>query len=160
MTAGPTVDADRRPFGITAVVVLQLATAGWIASGILGIRPLAPDSLAGQISTSLPNVEAIFGVLTAVLVVASVGLWFVQRWAWVASMLLTGFQLAFMLVSIWQGGSDWFRLLLLTITALYLNQGSVLALFADRRPRDVPLPIEGPTSGGAASGPAELGSSR
>ena len=160
MTAGPTVDADRRPFGITAIVVLQLATAAWIASGIVGIRPLAPDSLAGQISTTLPNVEAIFGALTVILVVASVGLWFVHRWAWVASMLLTGFQLAFMLVSIWQGGSDWVRLLLLTITALYLNQGSVLALFADRRPRHVPLPIEGPTSDIAASRPADPGSGR
>ncbi|MFI5226265.1 MAG: hypothetical protein ACHQ3P_06275 [Candidatus Limnocylindrales bacterium] len=142
MTAGATVEAVRRPFGITAVVVLQLATAAWIASGIVGIRPLDPTSLAGQISDSLPNVEAIFGVLTVILVVASVGLWFVHRWAWVASMLLTGFQLAFLLVSIWQGGSDWVRLLLLTITALYLNQRSVIDLFGDRQPREVPLPIE------------------
>jgi hypothetical protein len=158
MTAGPADEADRRPFGITAVVVLQLATAAWVASGILGIRPLDPNSLAGQVSDSVPNVEAIFGILTVVLVVASVGLWLIYRWAWVVSMLLTGFQLAFMLVSIWQGGSDWIRLLLLTITALYLNQGSVIARFADRRPREAARPIEGPASGGAADRPTQSGS--
>ena len=142
MTAGRAVDAVRRPFGITAVVVLQLLTAAWVVTGIVGVRPLDPHSLAGQISDSLPNVEAIFGVLALVLVAASVGLWFTYRWAWVASMLLTGFQLAFMLLSIWQGGSDWIRLLLLTITALYLNQRSVIELFADRRQRETPRPIE------------------
>jgi len=155
MTAIPAAES-RRPFGITAVAVLQLATAAWVASGLLGWRTLDPDSLAGQIAVNNGTIEAIFAGLTAALVVASVLFWLGYRLGWLVSMLLTGFQLAFMLISIWQGGADWIRLLLLTVTALYLNQRAVLARYADDGPRNAPIPLEG--SGGGA--PADPGSGR
>ncbi|HYC06633.1 MAG TPA: hypothetical protein VEG29_01815 [Candidatus Binatia bacterium] len=141
MTAS-TAAVGRRPFGITAVAVLQLATAAWVASGLLGWRTLDPNSLAGQIAVDNGTIEAIFVGLTAALVVASVLFWLGYRIGWLVSMLLTGFQLAFMLVSIWQGGSDWIRLLLLTVTALYLNQRAVLARYAEDRPRRAPIPVD------------------
>jgi fructose-specific phosphotransferase system IIC component len=151
MTASPAAET-RRPFGITAIALLQLATAAWIASGIFGLRPLDPGSLAGKLAASDSTIESIFAGLTAVLVVATVLLWLGNRVGWLLSMLLTGFQLAFMLISISQGGSDWIRLLLLTITALYLNQRAVIARFADDRPRQVALPLEGPASDGRVAG--------
>ena len=154
MTAGPSAQATR-PFGITAVAVLQILTAAWVASGLFGWRALDPDSLAGRIAVNDGTIETIFVVLTGALVVASILLWLGYRWGWLASMLLTGFQLAFMLVSIWQGGSDWLRLLLLTITALYLNQRAVIARFAEDRPRQVALPLEG-----YATAPSDPGSGR
>ena len=142
MTAGPVPEERRRPFGIAVIAVLQILTAAWVASGLLGFRYLDPQSLAGQIATQNDTIDAIFIGLTAALVVASVLLWLGYRWGWLLSMLLTGFQLAFMLISIWQGGSDWIRLLLLTITALYLNQRAVLAAFADDRPRPTAIAME------------------
>ena len=120
----------KRPFGIYAVIVLQILNVAVNFSDFLRAQ-------LGMATTALPNIEdpRIAGILSILLAIVLIGviigLWRYRRWAWFAAMVLQGIAL---IVGIWQyfhGGTPYINLLLNTLIVFYLNQRDVRRIFED-----------------------------
>jgi hypothetical protein len=139
-TATDAAPARRRPFGLYVVIALLLLNASGAFFDVLRV-----PVVGGVLATGLEKagVEALNYVAAAVLVAIAVGLWLLQRWAWVATMLVVGFGLAYGLLLYWQGTPAYWRMGAYMLAVLYLNQGAVQQAFgAVRRPRAA-LPVAG-----------------
>lgn len=114
-------DLRTRPLGVTLLACLQALSA--VASG-LSQNPIesGSDTIAQRL------VFGAFGLLLAI------GLWRLQRWAWVATMVWQGIGLAAALYLYFQGEHDYVWLAAGAGTVLYLNQGDVQRVFASRSP--------------------------
>jgi hypothetical protein len=120
----------RPPVGVLIIVALRVLDAISLAGIALGLRALP---LGGLI---VPGPDAILvrslDMLVAVLgIVGAVGLVTLQRWGWTLTMILVGIELAAKLIRYSNGQPDPLGLLLLVVTAFYLNQSSVRALAGD-----------------------------
>jgi hypothetical protein len=154
--------ARRRPFGVNAIIALQLVnilTVTILALGVEALRgPTAiVDSLrlhldldvsgtifapVGAPLLYLPGqgqavpVTAFDLAIVALLVVNVVGLFRLRRWAWTLTMFLTGIAL---LVGIFQyvvGAPLYLNLLINVLIVFYLNQREVQESFQGRRRRE------------------------
>ena len=85
-----------------------------------------------DLDNSLPLVVVIAITIAAILAV-SIGLFLLKRWAWIAVMILIGFNLLYGIVYYLNGGQPFVSLLLDVISVFYLNQSTVQAAF-ERRP--------------------------
>ena len=145
--------APRRPFGVYVVVILlmlgvfagllEILRAQYSLTGIWidtdeffrrrsGIGLLLARVFVDPLSISIAN-----GVLMAVWLTIMVGLWLLQRWAWVLLMILIGVILAYLLVLLFEGAPVYVGMLLYVAMAFYLNDNSVQRTFARRRPQEV-----------------------
>lgn len=113
-------DLRARPLGVTVLAVLQALTA--VASG------LSQNPANTAVSGFAPPL-----LFAAVGLVLAVGLWRLQRWAWVASMVWQGTGLAIALYLYVHDSPDYWWLAAGVVTVLYLNQGDVQRVFAPRR---------------------------
>jgi hypothetical protein len=124
---GPGFLLGRWPFGILAVAALRIFDAVTLAAIGLGLQGLPVAGLA--IVASSPNLTRIIDLLlAAAIIVGIVGLLAYRRWGWVLTMILVGLGLAHELFRIWIGQPDHLGLLLLVVSAFYLNQRSVRAM--------------------------------
>ncbi|MCB0170609.1 MAG: hypothetical protein KDJ97_08660 [Anaerolineae bacterium] len=129
----------KRPFGVTAIVILQLITISFviiyilvllIATGLLDI-PL-PE---GVKAPSLPAGSDPYGQLISLTVIliytvtVAVGLWRLKRWAWFLLMIQLGFDMVLGLWSYFYGEPAYFRMLTDVIYVLYLNMHEVQQAF-------------------------------
>lgn len=143
-------EKPRRPFGVYVVVFLLILG---VVAGLLeilrvqitltGIWADTDDffrrrSGIGMLITRLfedPAFIALLnGVLVALWLAIIVGLWLLQRWAWVLLMILIGIILTYLLVIFFEGEPDYIGMLLYGAMAFYLNDYSVQRAFARRRP--------------------------
>jgi hypothetical protein len=139
-TATGAAPARGRPFGLYVVIALLLLNASGAFFDVLRV-PIVGGALATGLERA--EVEALNYAAAAVLVVIAVGLWALQRWAWVATMLVVGFGLAYGLLLYWQGSPVYWRMGAYMLAVLYLNQGAVQQAFgAGRRQRAAP-PVAG-----------------
>jgi uncharacterized membrane protein len=139
----------RRPFGLTAIIVIQLLTV--VLSGLLlGLLVLTFLLAAGQItiegiedlspaSLQLSPVDTGLLVLTFVINgICAVGLWRRQRWAWFLTMLQLGFFMLNDLYSYFTNSPPetyvW-SMLLNVAMVFYLNQREVQAVFLTKDER-------------------------
>ena len=117
----------RIPFGILAVALLRVVDAAAIAAIAVGWRAFPMPWLPGPLTD--PRLIAVVGLGWAGAAVAGVaGLLLLRRWGWVLTMVMVGVGLAFSLLRWAAGAPDDPELLLLVITAFYLNQRSTRAL--------------------------------
>ncbi len=119
------------PFGITAIIILQFASAA------VTIITLSTDAtLLARLQRIDPGValseEALLFVIILIQVMMAIGLWRMQRWAWFVMMVFVGWSMA---VDIWRvmyGSPDYLRMLLNVIIVFYLNQRDVQRAFSQR----------------------------
>jgi hypothetical protein len=115
----------RLPFGVLVVVVVRVIDALLVAGVGLGLRPLVVDLPA---PLDEPRVLAAIGLTWAGLTVAgAIGLLLRKHWGWVLTMVMVGVGLTVNLVRVYLGVPDDLDLLLLVVSAFYLNQRAVRA---------------------------------
>ena len=118
----------RRPFGIWAVVILQICLAITLLPGLTetfsGISPIA--------GWSIDDVSRWFFIGWAILsILSAIWLWTLSRRGWALTMLLVGLGLIANL-ALWSAGQPHFvRMAIQAATALYLNSAPVRQLFVD-----------------------------
>jgi hypothetical protein len=120
----------RRPWGIWAVVLLQIATAITLLPGFAevfpGVSPIGGMTL-NELWRDIAIAWAVLGIL------ASIWLWTLSRRGWVLVMVLVGIGLTANLMLWWIGQPEWPRLAIQAMTAFYLNSAPVRALFERRK---------------------------
>jgi len=116
----------RRPFGIRAVVVLEIFLAVTLLPGFAerftGLSPIAGWSL-DELTSGVFIGWALINVL------AAIWLWTLSRRGWALTMILLGIGLIGSLVLWWTGQPHFVRMALQAATALYLNSAPVRRLF-------------------------------
>jgi uncharacterized membrane protein (DUF2068 family) len=63
---------------------------------------------------------------------AAIGLWRIHHWAWLLTMILLAYTLAFEIVAFFLAQPNFLMMVLGVVTVFYLNQREVQDLFADR----------------------------
>jgi hypothetical protein len=123
--------ARKRPFGIYVIAALQALNA--LASGLRAVGIVDTPQIGvidETVSGSLATVVMIVG-----LVVAG-GLLQLHRWAWVATMLFVGLNLAAELAFYFSGKDTNYTVLVISIAQVfYLNLSDVQAAFERRSER-------------------------
>ncbi len=119
----------RWSFGILVVATLRIIDAVSMAAIGLGVQDLPVDAL--PIVLNSPDVtRGVDLILAAATLLGVVGLLAFRRWGWVLTMVIVGFGLFVELVRVARGQPDHLGLLLLVVSAFYLNQRSVRAMAA------------------------------
>lgn len=134
--------SPRRPFGLNAIIVLQLLTVlfSGLALVVLGVAiwaaaagaemELAVDGEVGKVGQVSGLLLLVFTLVINLL--CAVGLWRRQRWAWFLTMLQLGFFMLEDLYTYFTGASSeeyaW-SMLLNVLMVFYLNQREVQAVF-------------------------------
>jgi uncharacterized membrane protein len=117
----------KRPFGVTVIAVVQ----GLNAIVVTVLLIVAGVSTQRDYSFGLfPGISSpIFGLIGLII---AVGLWRLRRWAWVATMVWTGINMAILLYGYSHGRPQYHSMLLSVITVFYLNSRDVQAAFFGR----------------------------
>jgi hypothetical protein len=124
---------SRRPFGVTLIAIVQAVNALTLAFH-LAVADRDPD-LPVEVSGDpgfLTGFFIVFGLAIAV------GLWRLQRWAWVTTMLWAGAAMATGLWSYWENEPVSYPVLALTLVQVfYLNLSEVQDAFGARHSEQV-----------------------
>lgn len=139
----------RRPFGLNAIIILQLLTA--LGSAILllifALVMLADSGLLGEelagnmkLDSPLSTVDVLTMAIAVLLnLLCAVGLWRRQRWAWYLTMLQLGLMMITDLYSYFTYSPletyAW-SMLFNVLMVFYLNQREVRAIFMDKAGND------------------------
>jgi uncharacterized membrane protein (DUF2068 family) len=125
---GGSTSQRHRPFGVYAIIALQMAViaSNWADAFRvqLNLSPFALPDLHNDVLTT-----ALTWGITALLLVVIVGLYRLQRWAWMATMILQGIALAYGIWTYFQGGQPYLSLLINMAIVFYLNQREVQESF-------------------------------
>jgi uncharacterized membrane protein (DUF2068 family) len=117
-----------RRFGLYVIIGLLLLRVLSVLADVslfkLGLPTRSLPDFANPLWTDV--VGLVLAALTSFLVV---GLWFLKRWAWVATMILVGIGLAFGIWGYFQGAPTYINLLINTLAVFYLNQRDVQRAF-------------------------------
>jgi hypothetical protein len=135
----------QRPFGVVVICAFLLLQAVIFAIGLVAIAQSAasnPDDVISFLKALGLNAtflsfadavtvgKAILGGLLILTVAEMVLMFTLRRIGWIVTMLMVGLNLAVQLLSIWQGTPPaTTSLLILSVSALYLNQAEVRAAF-------------------------------
>ncbi len=120
----------RRPFALYAIIIFQALLA------IMGLMTAIVLLYEGQ---GLFDIDPALGVdlspmvmigLAVIQICAGIGLWFHKHWAWLATMLLTGFSLVTDLMSYSNSRADYLSMLIGVLIVFYLNQRDVQYMFS------------------------------
>jgi len=142
--------APRRPFGVYVLVIILLLGVFSAVLEIIrvqfhlvGVLAQADEflvdrsgfvQLAARLFHDAGILTIVNGVIIAVWSVVIVGLWLLQRWAWLMVMISTGITLIFALWRYFEGSPDYLGMLLNVAVVFYLNDRSVQRTYARRRP--------------------------
>jgi hypothetical protein len=124
-----------RPFGVTAIAILQALNA---AAVLLEISVTRSDRFGWE-GSDIPLMGT-GNLLGAVGLVNAFGLWRLDRWAWVTTMLWVGSVLVVSLLAYWDGRPSYSVMTLSVLQVLYLNQSRVQAAFEGRSGRKQQAP--------------------
>lgn len=144
-TAPVPVKAPRRPFGLNAIIVLQLLMVLFSAT-LLALVGLALWVMVANVEElPPPNINLGFDELVTLVLmfvvnlVCAIGLWLRRRWAWFLTMLQLGAFMLSDLHSYFSGAAPeayaW-SMLLNVMMVFYLNQREVQAIFMTKNRQD------------------------
>jgi len=115
----------RPPMGVLILVCIRVLDAAILLAAAAGVRDVAGEAVWGRVEPIAAYLDPLY-VLAAVLsVLVAIGLLVGHRWGWTGATILTGFGL---FTAIWAyvgGAGNDLRLILLVLSALYLNQSAV-----------------------------------
>jgi hypothetical protein len=117
----------RWPVGVLIVAVLRIIDAVSMAAIGIGVKGLPVDALP-ILENSPILTQSIDIVLAVATIIGVFGLLAFRRWGWVLTMILVGLGLLAELIRVAIGQPDHVGLLLLVVSAFYLNQRSVRAM--------------------------------
>ena len=132
------VKAPRRPFGLNAIIFIQLLLV-MLSAALLAVVGFA-QWVMYSIAEDLPSLEINLGIVEIVTLilmffvnlVCAIGLWRRQRWAWFLTMFQLGVFMISDLYSYFTGAAPesyaW-SMLLNVMMVFYLNQREVQAIF-------------------------------
>lgn len=128
MSEQPEQEANGRPFGVTVIATAMIANAVFA-----GTRAYLDDSLIAidELMTIDFYFELAGPFVGAVGLILSVGLWWLQRWAWVATVLWAGVNMAQALYGYFWGTPQYTAMALSVVIVLYLNQRDVQLAFIE-----------------------------
>jgi hypothetical protein len=118
----------KRPFGVTVIAILQVVAAP--TAGItlaLSETPLGIGRAYDEIASVGLPAFSILGIVIAV------GLWRLQRWAWIATMLWFGLSMVGALLAYRNDEPNYPLMVIAIITVFYLNQRDVQQAFRSRQ---------------------------
>ena len=118
---------QRRPFGVTVIAVVQLASS-FVAMLPIGVISDEMRTVFGDVDY-LQSANPVYGILG---LSVAVGLWRLRRWAWVAIMLWTGLNMAATLHAYVYGYFHFLPMMLSVIQVFYLNMREVQVAFLGR----------------------------
>lgn len=140
----------KRPFGVYVLVVILLMGVFAAAleifrvqAQLIGVWAEADEFLRdrsglvalARLLFSDPDIVTIAnGIIIAVWALLIIGLWLLQRWAWLLLMIFTGVTLTFALVRYLEGNPDYIGMLVNVAVAFYLNDHNVQRAFARHQP--------------------------
>ncbi len=145
-------ESSKRPFGVYVVVALlllgvfsamleifrvQFALTGiWAEADAFfrqrgGIIMLVTHLFTDPMVITIAN-----GLIIVIWFTIISGLWLLQRWAWVVSMILIGVILTYSLVMYFKGTPDYQDMALYVAIAFYLNDHTVQRAFRRRSPKE------------------------
>ncbi len=117
-----------RPFGVAVIAIAMVANAVFAAvRTYLGDGDLTWD----HVLRSDFYFELFGPFVGGVGLIVSVGLWRLQRWAWVATMTWAGINMAQALWSYWVSEPQYAAMALSVVIVLYLNQRDVQLAFIE-----------------------------
>ncbi len=141
-------EQPKRPFGVYVLVFVLALGVFTAALEIIRVRSQLTgiwadtDEFLRDRSGLVSLVSAVFTGRDAVTIVHSVlivawlwlivGLWLLQRWAWLLLMIVTGVTLTYALFRYFAGNPDYVSMLTNVAVAFYLNDNSVQRAFARR----------------------------
>ena len=143
-------NVPKRPFGVYALVTILLL--GVIAATLEIVQVetelsgfwATAASLLRDYSGLVSLVGLLFDQPTAVIVVNSliiivwmlviVGMWRLQRWAWLTVMIFSGVNLTYALFRYFADNPDYISMLINVAVVFYLNERSVQHAYARRKP--------------------------
>jgi len=123
----------KRPFGVTAIVVLQAVSILALAVDIYRMQPVRSIFFLTGVEYSRFFLPAGLAIILLELVIAF-GLWHLKRSAWVLIMIQQGIGLSVYLWFYANGEPLYLSMLLSVIIVFYLNQREVQQAF-ERKPR-------------------------
>lgn len=138
----------KRPFGVYVLVVMLLlgvssatleivrvqselvgfwAETDEFLRDLSGLVSLSSRLISDPVLLTIAN-----GLIIFVWVLTIVGLWMLQRWAWLLLMIFTGVTLTFALFRFFDGDPDYISMLTNVAVVFYLNDNSVQRCYARR----------------------------
>lgn len=126
---------SRRPFGLKALIVLlvlQALLSILVVMSLLLVEPLLQSQgnlLSELLDAQVSNV-IVYTILAVLRLLVAIGLWRLQRWAWLWMMVQLAVSMAMDIQTYYTGQPIYFSMLLNVILVFYLNQHEVQALFA------------------------------
>lgn len=128
MSEQPEDSANGRPFGVTVIATAMIANAVFA-----GARAYLDDQVPGF--NDLITLDFYFELagpfVGAVGLIVSLGLWRLQRWAWVATILWAGVNMGQALYGYFWGSPQYIAMALSVVIVLYLNQREVQLAFIE-----------------------------
>lgn len=131
----------RRPFGLKAIIALQLAQFAFGVFVFILFTLTIPDLQADldQDAAALLRLPVTFYLILGLLRgLTAIGLWRYRRWAWVLTMTLLAASMAMDAAAFFRGRPYYFSMLVNVLLVFYLNQREVQQLFvvstAERAP--------------------------
>lgn len=128
-----------RPFGVTAIVVLQLLSCILLLGALYLDDGETLRPLYGRLPRSgdLPLFVGYGATLLGALVAP--GLWKLRRWAWVLTMIQLGLRMGTGLFAYLMGDAQYFQMFINVITVFYLNQRDVQLAFGYDQTISIPI---------------------
>lgn len=118
--------SKRRPFGVTLIATAQAAHA--LATALSwDLSTISPWDVDGTI----PSRAGTRLVIVLLGLAIALGLWWLQRWAWVAAMLWVGANMTAALIAWFNGPAPYPLMALSVLVVFYLNQSDVQRAFRD-----------------------------
>lgn len=143
-------EIPRRPFGVyvlSGLLLVGVVTAALeiarVHIQLVGFLAQADEflvdrsgfvQLAARLFPDPSMLTIVNGSLIAIWTVVIIGLWQLQRWAWLVVMISTGITLIFALWRYFEGTPDFLGMLINVAVVFYLNDRSVQRAYARRRP--------------------------
>lgn len=129
-------DERERPFGVAAIAVLQVITAGAAMYGWWTRDPFD----AGLFDPSV-FLHSLTFALASLTLIAAIGLLLMHQWAWPAVLLAISVNMAVGLWAYYDSHPNYVTMTLNVISIFYLNSRDVRQAFGRLRPRDS-VPVE------------------
>ena len=143
-------ELPKRPFGVYVLVVILLlgvfAAALEIVrvqSSLFGFWATAEEllrdhsgmvSLASRVIQDPTLLTVANSLIIIVWIMIIIGMWMMQRWAWMLLMIFTGVMLTYALFRFFDGEPEYFSMLTNVAVAFYLNDRNVQRAYARRKP--------------------------